>query len=706
MRKILSIFVLVTVVLFAVACKKTTYNVTFESNGGSAVLPAVVEENKLLEEPDAPTKTGFTFDGWYKESALTNEWNFAKDLVTEDITLYAKWMATDAHLVDLAYDWLTLGDLSALTNQSARIIFPTTKDDVTISWDIDKNEYIAANGLISQPTHEEGTQTVTLTATLTKGSATREKEFTATVLALPNPEDAEPLIYETFEDYTDGNILGQDGPWGPVSGKSGNSLFTVVSTLTPMIPDGSKALKIEALKELQIEAPIVHDYDLVVIEVDLLQTTTSNGSAVNIQSSSSSPVIGFGLDGASLFYRTDNGDLMKTPIDINTWYTLRVEVDLVNKTIEAFYYEDGQLVPMTPDKVTYIGALSLQSIFIRSGSSTTEVLREPAYVTNLVVNRIEALPRPVEGVKLGEVTDISSTVSVEVGTSFTPDVPKVYNYYGSQGLLVKDTDYTLVISNPVDIETPDIYTVTYTITNKDDNTDVVVINQSVTVYAPSTPNEITNATSTVALYEEKLSTITVTVVQPEGTLYYLLSNNATETKEAIILGEQKTIDSVTVTLTDLDVGEFIYIHFYVELNGDSNILSHEINRQEVVEIATPQAFYDAIHLSESNQKPKYFLITADIDFTDYTWVVLSTTKLWTTLNGDNHTLSNLSIDRNVKGGIFSDAEDAIIKNLILDHIDVTSSVGVSTVLVGETRGNVLIENVVMMNSSIEITDTS
>ncbi|MFA5526420.1 MAG: InlB B-repeat-containing protein, partial [Acholeplasmataceae bacterium] len=136
MRKILSIFVLVTVVLFAVACKKTTYNVTFESNGGSAVLPAVVEENKLLEEPDAPTKTGFTFDGWYKESALTNEWDFAEDLVTEDITLYAKWMATDAHLVDLAYDWLTLGDLSALTNQSARIIFPTTKDGVTISWDI------------------------------------------------------------------------------------------------------------------------------------------------------------------------------------------------------------------------------------------------------------------------------------------------------------------------------------------------------------------------------------------------------------------------------------------------------------------------------------------------------------------------------------------------------------------------------------------
>ena len=32
-----------------------------------------------------------TFNGWYKESGLTNLWDFGSDLVTGDTTLYAKW---------------------------------------------------------------------------------------------------------------------------------------------------------------------------------------------------------------------------------------------------------------------------------------------------------------------------------------------------------------------------------------------------------------------------------------------------------------------------------------------------------------------------------------------------------------------------------------------------------------------------------------
>jgi uncharacterized repeat protein (TIGR02543 family) len=46
-----------------------------------------------LAEPAAPTKPGSTFDGWYKEAALTNKVAFPYDVtnVTGNFTLYAKW---------------------------------------------------------------------------------------------------------------------------------------------------------------------------------------------------------------------------------------------------------------------------------------------------------------------------------------------------------------------------------------------------------------------------------------------------------------------------------------------------------------------------------------------------------------------------------------------------------------------------------------
>lgn len=700
MRKILSIIALLTMGLVLVACGKTTYTVTFESNGGTEITQAVVEEGKLLDEPTEPDKDGFDFQGWFKEVGLTTEWDFEVDVVTENITLYAKWTTSDQGLVDAAYDWLSLGDLSALTNASPRLILPTTKDGVAISWSIDKMDYIAANGLISQPTFEEGNQTVTLTATLVKGSISRTKTFTATVIALPSVEDTEPLINEDFTSYQAGNILDQTGIWGPVSGKTGSSLFTVVTSLTPAIPGSSYALKIEALTELQIEAPIVHTYDLVVIEVDLMQTTTSGGSAINIQSSSSSPVIGFGLDGASLFWRVDNGSLNKTEININQWYTMRVEIDLANKTLEAFYYEDGQLIAITPGKVNFVGTTALQSIFIRSGSSTTTELRAPAYVTNIIANRIEALARPDEEIKLGAVTDIDATVSIEEGTTFTPDVPKVYNYYGAQELLTAVTDYTLVVTNPVDVNVPGDYTVTYTFTNVHNSADVKIVTQSVNVYSPAEPNEITAATATEVGYLEGLTDVSVTVVQPSGTLYYLLSQNATEDKASIMAGTSVQVASQSIAIDDLVVGENTYIHFFVDLNGDSNIYALALTKEAVTEIATAAEFM-AVFSSTATEIIGSYALTADIDLTGQTWAD-GNTSFKGRLYGNDYVISNLVITKTGTnyGGLFARANGAVIRDIVLDNIQVTAA-DRAGILVGRVENTAThIENIVIMNSSV------
>ncbi len=72
------------------------YTVTFDANGKDVELPASqrVKQGQLAIEPSAkPMCAGFTFAGWYKDAACTQAWDFAKDVVTADVTLYAKWSA-------------------------------------------------------------------------------------------------------------------------------------------------------------------------------------------------------------------------------------------------------------------------------------------------------------------------------------------------------------------------------------------------------------------------------------------------------------------------------------------------------------------------------------------------------------------------------------------------------------------------------------
>ena len=73
--------------------------VTFNSNGGSVVASQYVVKNQLATAPSQPTNGTNTFLGWYSDSALTTPWNFSTDVVTSDITLYAKWdTGTDVSL--------------------------------------------------------------------------------------------------------------------------------------------------------------------------------------------------------------------------------------------------------------------------------------------------------------------------------------------------------------------------------------------------------------------------------------------------------------------------------------------------------------------------------------------------------------------------------------------------------------------------------
>ena len=69
-----------------------TYTVSFDANGGSAVASQKAEYGKAVAKPADPTRSGYTFAGWYADAALTKAYDF-KAAVKGNVALYAKWKA-------------------------------------------------------------------------------------------------------------------------------------------------------------------------------------------------------------------------------------------------------------------------------------------------------------------------------------------------------------------------------------------------------------------------------------------------------------------------------------------------------------------------------------------------------------------------------------------------------------------------------------
>ncbi|MBR2025318.1 MAG: InlB B-repeat-containing protein [Clostridia bacterium] len=95
MRKILSItFVTLMLVVILVACNEKDNNVTvsFNSNGGTEIPAQEIIKNEKAVEPQAPTKDGYEFLGWYLG---TEKWSFSTNTVTSDITLDAKYQVIE-----------------------------------------------------------------------------------------------------------------------------------------------------------------------------------------------------------------------------------------------------------------------------------------------------------------------------------------------------------------------------------------------------------------------------------------------------------------------------------------------------------------------------------------------------------------------------------------------------------------------------------
>lgn len=71
-----------------------------------------VRIGNLLPRPSDPIKSGYRFDGWFKDEACTIAWDFAADAVQSELILYAKWtkmhtvtvMRGQEHIASVVYE--------------------------------------------------------------------------------------------------------------------------------------------------------------------------------------------------------------------------------------------------------------------------------------------------------------------------------------------------------------------------------------------------------------------------------------------------------------------------------------------------------------------------------------------------------------------------------------------------------------------------
>lgn len=139
------------ITLYAGWTSEETYTITFNSNGAGDVTAITKRAGESITAPEAPTKEGYSFDGWYIDNEIfENEYSFST-MPAESFTVYANWTAS-TYIVTLNVNG---GD--ALTDNTVDVTYaaeyiletPTREGYIFTGWYtavIDGTEY-ASSGI-------------------------------------------------------------------------------------------------------------------------------------------------------------------------------------------------------------------------------------------------------------------------------------------------------------------------------------------------------------------------------------------------------------------------------------------------------------------------------------------------------------------------------------------------------------------------------
>lgn len=236
----------------------TYYTVIYDSNGGTAVARVQVQNGKRAIEPEAPTKDGYVFEGWY---LIDEKWNFIADLVTENITLVAKWsIETDPNAPVLGVKgWCDTG-YNVVKNSNGEYV--VEKSANATLWGAATVEINNFSRLYSAFTLKFTSTNVTnflIQMSFTGGDSTWKSTVTLHRSVL---EDGE---HEIYIDFTETNPVGSD--WNNVAGYfikdyNINSLkFSLDTSLENALIAEDANIVINEIKFDKIEEPVEPEYD-------------------------------------------------------------------------------------------------------------------------------------------------------------------------------------------------------------------------------------------------------------------------------------------------------------------------------------------------------------------------------------------------------------------------------------------------------------
>ncbi len=103
------------VILYA-KWEEILYSVTFNMQGHGSAIESYkgLRYGDKITEPKMPKASEYVFTGWYIDKAYSKAWNFSRDTIQSDLTLYANWIAEDNYEGVLPGDTLAQGDKNGL----------------------------------------------------------------------------------------------------------------------------------------------------------------------------------------------------------------------------------------------------------------------------------------------------------------------------------------------------------------------------------------------------------------------------------------------------------------------------------------------------------------------------------------------------------------------------------------------------------------
>lgn len=148
--------------LYAVYEDCDTFTITFNYNNADIdAKQVIVNEGDTVEEPEEPKRSGFKFDSWYYNN---KPYNF-NTLVTEDMTLFAKWVLDSVPVINgpdsLRFGYSKPVDISAILLQYSAV----DEEDESVKIKLEKDTYTLS-------AQELGSYEITISATDSSGNKT------------------------------------------------------------------------------------------------------------------------------------------------------------------------------------------------------------------------------------------------------------------------------------------------------------------------------------------------------------------------------------------------------------------------------------------------------------------------------------------------------------------------------------------------------